>query len=75
MSLLDPFADQLSPASRHVGETAARRLFARRGDHAEAHLTELELAAVVAAAVQGVLSLLNDHAALAAAIQASGRAS
>ena len=42
----------LRQASVAVGTTLARQLFERRGNHSETHLSEAELAALLALAVE-----------------------
>lgn len=44
----------MTSAHIEIGRTLARKVFAKRGDHTEAHISELELAALLAlAAKQG----------------------
>lgn len=46
----------LGELAARAGEIAARKLFEARGNHSEAHLNELELALVAAAAAHVALS-------------------
>jgi len=41
-----------SPAAARIGQELARKVFARRGNHTEAHIREHELAALLALAAQ-----------------------
>lgn len=50
--LLDKNSATLSATARKTGETLARKLFAARGNHSEAHLSEYELALACAAAAE-----------------------
>lgn len=45
-------AKALEDRCTDIGMKVARKIFERRGNHAEAHLTELELAAICSIAVQ-----------------------
>lgn len=40
------------PASVKAGQVLAQRVFAKRGNHSEAHLSQLELAALLAFAYE-----------------------
>lgn len=59
--LLDMHAEALSLTARRAGEGCARRLFAKRGDNKEVHLSEYELALLCAAAAQVALSTRNGN--------------
>ena len=40
------------PSNETIADAAARKVFARRGNRSEAHISELELAAIVNAALE-----------------------
>jgi hypothetical protein len=39
------------PSNEIIAEVVARKVFAKRGNHSEAHISELELAAIINAAL------------------------
>jgi hypothetical protein len=45
--------------SKQIGERVSRKVFAKRGNRKEAHLTEAELAAIVEAGVELYSSILH----------------
>jgi hypothetical protein len=49
---LDSFSRTLCGPARTIGRIAARKLFHGRGNHSEVHLSEYELAAVIAASIE-----------------------
>jgi len=57
MSILDSNKEALSHHARQVGEILARKLFAARGNHSEAHLNEYELALACATAAEIALQI------------------
>ena len=47
--------ESLRPKAQAIGKLVARRLFSTRGNHSEAHLSEVELAVAVATGVEVAL--------------------
>jgi hypothetical protein len=47
-----PAMKTLNPGAIQAGKTIARKVFAKRGNHSEAHVSEAELAALLAIAFQ-----------------------
>jgi hypothetical protein len=52
----------LSSLAKSTGELLARKLFNKRGNHTEAHLSEYELALAIAAGVEVALQTMINKA-------------
>jgi hypothetical protein len=53
-------APQDMPRTEMMADAVARKVFAKRGNHSEAHVTELELAAIINAALLSYLSVAKQ---------------
>lgn len=47
----------LRPVAQRIGENLARKLFEKRGNHSEAHLTERELALAIATGAEAAIKV------------------
>lgn len=69
---LDHLGCVLSPLARKAGAAASRRHFRNKGNRLEVHLSEEELAIIVASAVEAVLKSAQEMGQLLRAQAASG---